>query len=554
MRALLLLGALFAVLHAKMYYIDFAGNKTFDKDRLYKEVGLERSFWQKWRKKLPQVDEKLLPSLYEGLELFYKEQGFWDANITTDLKDNKAIFRIQENSPIIIKNIAITSNFPITDKLSVYKNQRFIIPEFARSKERIKKALLQKGYCSYTFKPKAYVFHKKRNAYISIYLDKGKLCSIKDIDVKGLSTLNPKVVFDHIFVRPGDVFDKQKIDESYKRLYSLGYFRQIRFDYSKKVRNQVTLAIHLKERQKKRLYKVGVGYESDQGFIGSFLYKDYNLHSHQPQIKLRYSKLQKELAFSIFTPSIWHGHDMSNELAYKDEDFKQFKSRTYGYRFKLLQDTFTTSYAFGLEAERIEIYNTSSCIHERSYTFVAPYARYLLDRRDSKIFPTQGYFWLTNAAASLKWLGDTNYLYASSTLGYYTKLQSGILFAKARLAQILASGSLPPTKYLYAGGIKSNRAYGYRSIAALDSSCGLGGKSLLETTFEFRYPFKNIYGAIFWDRTYLNSKSLNFDKSVDGVGIGVLVPMQIGTIKAYFGLDPNNLSQNFLGLYIGAAF
>ena len=172
MRSVLLLCMLLIIAYAKTYYIDFAGNKTFNKDRLYEELGLKRSLWQKYRGTLPYVDEKLLPSLHEELELFYKEQGFWDANITTQLRGNKAIFHIQEKKPLIIKEIAITSNFPIKDKLTIYKNQRFIIPEFIHSKERIKKALLKKGYCSYTFNPKAYIFHKKHSAYISIYLDK----------------------------------------------------------------------------------------------------------------------------------------------------------------------------------------------------------------------------------------------------------------------------------------------------------------------------------------------------------------------------------------------
>ena len=554
MRSVLLLCMLLIIAYAKTYYIDFAGNKTFNKDRLYEELGLKRSLWQKYRGTLPYVDEKLLPSLHEELELFYKEQGFWDANITTQLRGNKAIFHIQEKKPLIIKEIAITSNFPIKDKLTIYKNQRFIIPEFIHSKERIKKALLKKGYCSYTFNPKAYIFHKKHSAYISIYLDKGDRCIIKNIKIVGLHTIKPKVVFDHIYVHQNEIFSKEKIDESYKRLYSLGYFRQVRFDYSKKVNNQITLTIYLKERQKKHLYKVGIGYESDQGFIGSFLYKNFNFHSHQPQIKLRYAKLHKELSFSLFTPSIWLEHDMSNTLSYSDEKFEEFKSQIFTYRFKLLQDSFTTSHAFGLEVENIKIYNASPCIDEQSYIFIAPFLRYLLDRRNSKIFPTQGYFWLTHVSASLKQLGNTNYLHASSELGYYTKVHKSILFTKIKLAQIFANGSLPPTKYLYAGGIKSNRAYSYRSIAALDNSCGLGGKSLLETTLELRYPFKGVYGALFWDHTYLNSKSLNFNKSVDGIGIGVLVPLQIGTIKAYFGVNPSNISQNFLGLYIGAAF
>ncbi len=535
-----------------MYFIDFAGKLSFEKERLYEELGLKQSWWQKLRNRLPQVDEKLLPALYEELELFYKEQGFWDAQISAALRnENTIVFIIQENRPIIVKNIAITSNFPISNLLTLKPHQRFIIPEFIKSKENIKKALLQKGYCSYTFNPKAYILHKKHSAYIVIYLDKGRVCKIKDIQISGTSTISPKIVADHIYIHKGERFSKAKIDESYKRLYSLGYFRTIHFDYSKKIKNQVTLAIYLKERQKKHLYKIGVGFESDQGFVGSFTYKDFNFYTHQPQIKLRYSRLKKQIALSLFSPSVWQSYDMSNEIAYTKEEFKQFKSRILGLRSKFLQESFSLAYSFGIEAQKIDIYSASPCVKSHSSTFIAPFAKLLIDRRNSKIFPTQGYFLLADLASSL----TTTYLFASAELGYYTKLPKGVLFAKAKLAQIFADNSLPPTKLLYAGGIKSNRAYSYRSIGALNSPCGLGGKSLLETSIEFRYPIiKGVYTALFWDRTYLNAKTLRFDKSVDGIGIGTLIPSQIGTIKAYFGFNPSDFSHNFVGLYIGAAF
>ena len=552
MRVFWLLCAIIIIAQAKLYFIDFAGNQTFEKEQLYEELGLKRSWWQKFKKELPQIDEKLLPALYEELELFYKEQGFWDASITTTIRNNNTIvFIIQENRPIIIKNIAITSNFPIKNLLTLKVNERFIIPEFIKSKEYIKKALLQKGYCSYTFNPKAYILHKKHSAYIAIYLDKGKICTIKDLQISGTTTISPKVVLDHIYIHKGDRFSKAKIDESYKRLYSLGYFRTIHFDYSKKVKNRVTLAIYLKERQKKHLYKVGVGFESDQGFISSFAYKNFNFYTHQPQITLRYSRLKKQIAFNLFTPSIWQGYDMSNSIAYVNEEFKQFKSRSISLRSKLLKESFSLAYSFGIEAEKIDIYSASSCVPTGSSNFIAPFAKLLIDKRNSKVFPTGGYFLLADIASSL----TTTYLFASGELGYYLQLHKAILFGKAKLAQIFAPTSLPPTKLLYAGGIKSNRAYSYRSIGALNSPCGLGGKSLLETTIEFRYPvMKGIYTALFWDRTYLNAKTLRFNKSVDGVGIGALVPLQIGTIKAYFGFNPSDFSRNFLGLYIGAAF
>ena len=81
MRKFLLFLLITSQIFAAKYIIDFSGNKTFDKKRLYKELGFEKSFWQliTFKKLEPKVEEKLLPSLKEELELFYKQEGFYKA-------------------------------------------------------------------------------------------------------------------------------------------------------------------------------------------------------------------------------------------------------------------------------------------------------------------------------------------------------------------------------------------------------------------------------------------------------------------------------------------
>ncbi|BAF69315.1 autotransporter assembly complex protein TamA [Nitratiruptor sp. SB155-2] len=546
-------------LFAAQVWIDFQGNQTFDKERLFHELGFEKSLSQKllFKKLRPKVEARLLPSLLEELKLFYQEQGFFDVSIDTKFQNDSVIFMIDENEPIKIAAISVTSDFPIKHLIPFHTGDRFIVPAFVQMKKDIKKALLQKGYCSYELNAKAYIYKKNRIAYIVLYLKKGQICDIGSIQIQ--STIPKKVVQDHIFFKPGQPFSLERVDESYKELYSLGYFRSILIDYSKKIDNHILLDINLKERKKKNIYKAGIGFETDRGALINLFYKNTNFHLHQPSITLTYSDIKKELSFQDFYPSITlfdNDYDITNRLSLAKDRYDTFQTDSVQINSKLIKKNFFSSYSFGLTLRKERVTSTQSCIGNGYYTLLYPSITFFLDRRDSKIDPTKGWFLSLKAQSSLKAFSNSNFLKTETTFGWYYPLESVQLYAKAKFGQLLiANGNLPPSIYFYAGGSSSNRAYSYRSIHALDSSCDIGGKSLLQTTVEFRKPvFKNVLGALFWDRVYLSRKSFTIDRYVDGVGLGAIYPTPIGNIKAYFGIDPKNISQNSFFILIGESF
>jgi len=546
-------------LYAK-YLIDFKGNKTFSRERLFQELGFEKPLWRKLLGKplKVEVEKKLLPALKEELEGFYKEQGFWEVKVDLVLNETqkKAIFVIHEGEPLRIEHISYASNFAIQDLLPFKEKERFVIPKFLEFKEKVKKALLQKGYCSYEFSPKVFVYKKQRVAFVSIFLDKGERCRIKKIIVKGLKTVPKRVILSHIYIKPGDPLDLKRIDESYKRLYSLQYFRSVRFDYSKKIDNEVFLELYLKERNKRNIYKAGIGFDTDRGALLSLEYKHLNYHLHQPNIAFFYSNEKQKIAFSDFYPSISifnHYFDISGSILYDYEKFNSFSQRLYSLKANLIKGGYILSYALGGAIERYDIFDAVDCISNADYKLLYPFLRVFYDKRDSKIFPKSGYYLRGEVEATF--IGDSKYVKFLTEGGAFYPLKKMILFARGRVGELQSGSSLPPSKYFIAGGVNSNRAYTYHSIYALDSDCLRGGKSLFETTLELRYPLKSgLYTAIFWDHTTLTNKRFSFEDFVDGVGVGILYPSPIGTIKAYFGVDPADPSRNNLSLFIGASF
>ena len=258
----------------------------------------------------------------------------------------------------------------------------------------------------------------------------------------------------------------------------------------------------------------------------------------------------------MFIPSLpLFGKDFDAVLfgKYALEDFHSFKQKALQTSFKILQESFTRAYTLGLQLQHLHIFDTISCIPHKNYLFANLFATYLIDKRNSKLFPTTG--WYINSRLESSLFGDPLYTKIEAKGGLYIPIKQTTLLLKAHFGQLFSPSSAPPSLFFLAGGALSNRAYGYRTIYALDSDCEIGGKSLIEGSLELRHPItKDIYAALFWDRTYLSLSRLSLADHVDGVGVGILYPSAVGTIKAYAGIDPFHPSQYALNLYIGALF
>jgi len=545
------------VLHAAMVSVRFEGNHTFSSDDLYDALGIERKWWQKILapSKLPKVDDKLLPILFDQLKNFYTDQGFWDVKIDTLMKNNSVVFKIHEHKPIRIDSIQITTDFPIAHLIDLHKGDRFIASKFKATKYAIEQSLLKAGFCSYDLTSKAYVWHKKHKALLVYFLQKGAPCTIGSIEVSGLKTIKKRTVLDHIFLRPNDPFTLDRVKESYRRLYSLGYFRFVNIDYSKKIKNKILLTIDLKERQHRNIYKAGIGYDTQNGIHLNFFYKHLNMHQFQPSIDLFYSKIKKNATFKLFYPSVKlfnHSFDTLSTIAYEQNNFDAFSQKGASLGLKLLKDLYTLQGSLGIKLDRIQIYNTEPCIEAKDYTLIYPQLFAIYDRRDSKLAPQNGFYFKDALDLSIT---NNHFLKNSFTAGLYLPVADRLtLFSKATLGTI-TSKSLPPNLLFYAGGINSNRAYTYRAITALDTNCGIGGKTLVDTTIEPRYRYnEKIQIALFWDRTYLSHKEFKLSSPVDGVGAGVIYDTPIGALRLYFGLNPRHPGQNAINLFLGASF
>ena len=138
--------------------IYFSGQKHFDEADLQDALGVKMpSFFQFWKDDTPRIKDKLLPSLAPSLKSFYESEGFYDANFKIRETNTTVFVTINENEPVRVNDINISSDYNISSLITMTKGDIFRAETFISVKSKIIAQLLKDGYCSYDLDSKAYV-------------------------------------------------------------------------------------------------------------------------------------------------------------------------------------------------------------------------------------------------------------------------------------------------------------------------------------------------------------------------------------------------------------
>ena len=118
------------------------------------------------------------------------------------------------------------------------------------------------------------------------------------------------------------------------------------------------------------------------------------------------------------------------------------------------------------------------------------------------------------------------------------------------------AGDLPISRFFFAGGSYSNRAYVFETLKTGDTNSLNGAKSLLDSSLNLVHQiYKKWDGLLFIDGTILNEKELSYDTNMAfGVGAGVSYNTLVGPINISAGVDPNNVNQFALHFQVGYTF
>ena len=552
-----------------MFVITFEGNEQVSSSDLEKFVGAKRPSFIKslWMKNEAKINSILLPKLDETFEHFYKNEGFYDTNVTHVLGDYKRVkFVIQENRPIIIDKIIIDSNLDISDAITVEEHSRFRAEDFTRTKKNIRKVLLSEGYCSPKLDTKAYLDIEEYNATIKITLDKQNICHFGNVTIETSSpSMSDDIILSRLQFQEGDVFDINKIKESYESLYALEAFDQVHLDYSLNLFNSKPVKIKYKEIQKNIHSRIGVGYATDLKFQAKYHWEYRNYHGNGKKLSFDtlLSEKQKIVENSFFIPHVFSQYnyhmDFQNSVGYSEErnihnyDEKVFYDRLY---LSHKSSRWYNSIGFGIENRDIS--------NDKTFFLMYPFMKLIYDRRDSKLNPTKGIYFSHEMEYGLPYSpNSTTYLkYLEELRAIYT-LSDVTLSAVGRMGAIkVYSNDMPESKKFFAGGAFSNRAYSYHRIGIVDKQNDTnvveGGFTLANLSVEANFPiYNNFRGAIFTDNTMISENQGIWEFSnnvISSVGLGFRYMTPIGPFKIDMGFNVKNRHENAIHFQVGQSF
>jgi len=547
--------------------ISFTGNEEVDTVALEEMIGANRPFsFAVWKKKEATINSILRPKLNETFRLFYKNEGFYDAKISNTVVDKHIEVMIEENRPIMIDTIVIDSDLDISDEVLLQENSRFRAKDFTQTKRNIRKLLLSKGYCSPKLNTKAYIDIEEYTASIKLMLQKQKTCYFGNITIETSSeSMSDDIILSRLHFEEGDVFNIDKIKESYESLYSLEAFDQLILDYSLNLYNHKPVKIKFKEIKHNIHSRMGVGYATDLKFQAKYHWEYKNFKGNGKKLIFDgvLSEKQKIVENSFFFPymvSIKDYHlDFQNSMGYSEEQkIHDYDEKIFYERFYLSHKNsqWFNSIGVGIESRDIST--------DQTFFLIYPFMKIVYDRRDSKFNPKEGVYFSHEMEYGIPYSPDsTTYLKYLEELRLIYTLNDITLSSVGRMGtiQVYDNNGIPESKKFFAGGAFSNRAYGYDQIGLTESSVkelDKGGFTLANLSLEANFPiYKNFRGAIFSDSTMISENQGIWEFSnniIYSAGFGFRYMTPIGPFKIDMGFNVKDSSQNAVHFQVGQSF
>lgn len=560
------------------HIIDFSGEAYFSKSDMYDALGIEhKSAFQFWKDDISRIKDKLLPTLSASLRSFYDSEGFYDATYAIKETNTTVTVEVKENEPVKVNDINISSDYDITSLVTFEKEEIFRAKKFIAVKGRIIDSLLKEGYCSYALDSKAYVDLEKHSVALQYTLKKGGVCTFGNVTIKGNESIGDDVIRSRVRAEEGERFSTELVKDTSDALYGLRAFDSVLIGVDRKFYNVIPVDIRVKEMEKPYHFEAGVGYDTYVGpRVHTALTKNNFLGDAQElKLQLAWSKLEQLAVLSFYRPVLLKLSEyyigIGGRLGYSNLEFDGFQEEKTFIRGYLEYQTKRTNLRAGWAFETINITALDNlkpgedpqfAVNEGTFLLTYPYADFTYDARNSKLNPTSGYYLHAYGELGLSDEEGGSVYYKTLFEGRLIHSIGSLTLASVGIVGVVdeaSKKSLPESKYFFAGGSFSNRAYGFRELGVILSPTEdsiNGASTWANLSFEADYPIVgDLYGAVFTDNTMLTDTAYDFKGDViSSAGVGVRYMTPIGPFKLDVGMNVADPSQYGISFQIGQSF
>ncbi len=399
--------------------------------------------------------------------------------------------------------------------------------------------------------------HKSRRLNITLTVDPGPFATFDTVTVVGTEAMDNDFTTRQTGIVPGSPYTPVAIEDARERLRRLDVFESVRITESNKLSkgNRLPVAVEVSER-KRRLIGANVGWSSVDGGEVEAYWAHRNLFGQAERLRVEgtvaqfgggpIDELKYRAAVSFLKPGVTNiDTDFFSNLTFLREHPDAYESRSITAKAGLSRrfDKQLT----GSIAGEVEVSRTEDAFGKERFTLLGIPGTLDYDSRDNRLDATRGIHSALLVEPFYDVLNDNAFVLSRVDLSAYQRLDdAGRFVAAGRIAAGSFVGAaldeIPANRRFFAGGGGSIRGYAYRNVGPRRNGEVVGGRSLLETSAEFRFRITDTIGLVpFVDAGLVSEKSIPSSdvKFQAGVGLGIRYYTAIGPIRIDFGIPLN---------------
>ena len=554
--------------------LSFIGNRRFSDDDLHDIVQTkEYAFWRILTT-TDTYDPDRLSFDRELLRRFYLRKGYVDfkvvsavAELTPDRTDFVVTFTLDEGQRYRFGKIDIDIGLKRVQKevllpfITTLDNEWYDSDKVDDTIDALTDQLGTLGYAFVDIRPKVNRRRDGRVVDVAYAIGEGPRTFVERIDIQGNVRTLDKVVRREFELVEGDAFNTSKLRRSRRRIGNLGFFSKVKVTNVEGSAPDKTLIRVKLEEQSTGQISFGVGFSSLDGVLGDVGIRERNLLGRGQDLNLRLRGSAKRQEFDVgFTEPYFLDRDVSAgidlfQITRDRQSDSSFDERKMGGSLRIgytLARDLRQNLRYQLR--RTEIRNVkaeaSQFIREQEgkNTVSQVSQTLVLDKRDSRIDPTEGYF--LSVATDLAGLGgDSKFLRARLRSGYFFPVLDdkvfSLLFEGGHILGLDDDVSISE-RFFVGGQIFrgfANAGIGPRDITTEDA---LGGNTYYVGSAEISFPIGlpqdlGLKGSLFadvgslWNLDDKGAQIFDSDSIRVSAGVGVAWQTALGLIRIDIG-------------------
>jgi len=511
-------------------------------------------------------------SIENDVKAIYELGYFKDVRVKLESfrEGYKVVFVVVEN--LAVKEINITGNTVVSKEemrevMILQEGQIFSQKILKNDLTRISQLYKDRGYLLANIKE--INFDEQGKLWITVsegYLEK--------ILVEGNNKTKEKVITREINIKPGDLFDFEKVKKSLQKIYNLGYFEDVTMKLDPgSEEDSVVLVIKVIEKNTGK-FGIGAGYNSEEGLMGFASIEEMNLFGGGQKVEAKLelggrttykvsflepwlANTPTSLGFDIYDTTR-HQEDKEGEEIIAEYDEVKLGGRL------IFGRKISDSINLGLElkTERVNYDLISGTLPEDTNEGLTNslMPTFTYDTRDNVFDPTSGWYnslSIEKAGGFLE--GDYDFTKYNLTLRAYLStdffkdifniggfkkitdnLSKGVLAFRAMGG--MADTDLPSFAAYQVGGMNTVRGYDLGEFS--------GDKSLVFNV-EYRFPLAENFQAVLfvdWGQAWDIEESIDIADLKFGRGVGVRFDTPIGPIRLDYGINEEGIGKTYFSI------